>query len=295
MVFDIQRFSLHDGPGIRTTVFLKGCPLRCLWCHNPESFVAGQQLAYNAGICTGCGLCAEVCPHGVHSFVRSNIGFPQTHKVDFAKCQQCGACIEQCPAKALKFFGTSMSSNDVIAEVLQDSKYYASSGGGITISGGEPTLQFDFLMELLGLSKQHGLHAVVETYGLASVEKTKQLAELTDLFLIDYKVTGEERHKELTGMGNARLYDTLAFLSKIGKPVVLRCPIIPTINDTSEHFDAILKLQSTYSCIEKLEVMPYHSIGVSKWKSTGQDYSLLHLENPTEKDKKKWEELLHIS
>ncbi len=283
IIFDIQKFSVHDGPGIRTTVFLKGCNIRCLWCHNPESFIINSQLAFEQSRCSGCRRCESVCAHGVHLFVN------EKHEVNYELCKKCGKCIEECPNHCLKIFGYDMTAKEVIKEVLKDKKYYESSGGGITISGGEPSVQYDFLMELLIESKNNELHTCIETNGIIEFERLKEIAKYVDLFLLDYKATGFERHKLLTGCSNEQMLNNLDYLSSIEKAVVLRCPIIPGLNDTEEHFSAIKEIKEMYSNIKEVEIMSYHSLGKSKWDSIGKDYSLKDIKDVDSKKKIEWE------
>lgn len=284
IVFDIQKFSVHDGPGIRTTVFLKGCNIRCLWCHNPESFTVLPQLSYSRTKCVSCGACVRVCPTGVHRITAAG------HQVDFSRCKACGACIEECPEQCLKIFGREMSAEEVLTEVLKDKVYYESSGGGVTVSGGEPTVQFEFLMELLRLCKEAGLHTCVETNGVVTEEKFREMAALVDLFLLDYKATGSQQHKELTGHTNEKVLENLRYLADIGKAVILRCPVIPGLNDTEEHFQTIREWKHRYPNIDHVEIMAYHSLGKSKWDSLGKDYSLKEMEDVDVALKKQWEE-----
>lgn len=182
IVFDIQKFSIHDGPGIRTTVFLKGCPLRCVWCHNPESWRPEPELLFTAAKCSGCRRCAEVCPAGVHSFTADG-----RHELDRAACVRCGKCVELCPAEALELCGRSFTVEEVMAEVRKDCIFYENSGGGMTLSGGEPMMQFDFLHALLRLAHKAGLHICLETCGFAAWKQYETILPFVDLFLFDIK------------------------------------------------------------------------------------------------------------
>ncbi len=287
MLFDIQRCCYHDGPGIRTTVFFKGCQLSCAWCHNPESLSMAPQLSYTDRLCTHCGRCAEICPEKVHQVTQT------THTVDFSSCLSCGRCSAVCPAKALKIFGFTMSAGEVMHTVRKDKAYYAASGGGITVSGGEPTLQPDFLEELLRLAKAEGIHTCLETNGYIPKAILSRLLPLTDLFLLDYKITDKEDLFSYTHAGGTLWEDTLRRLNDNKKPVWLRLPIIPRINDTKEHIAGAIRIKRLFPCITKVEIMPYHSIGAAKWEQLGMYYSLKTLPDATKEQQARWNAWLH--
>lgn len=262
VVFNIQKFCISDGPGIRTTVFLKGCPLNCDWCHNPESHSIKPQLLFSKDGCAQCGACGSVCKNGVHSFK----GF---HTLDRTKCTACGDCVDQCGGNLLELAGKDMSAEAVIDEVLGDKPFYETSGGGLTVSGGEPLMQPLFTLEILRLAKQNGIHTAVETSGYADFETIQKIAKYTDLFLYDYKITDCELHKELTGVGNRTILENLQKLDGIGAKIILRCPIIPSINDNEAHFSSVAKTANSLKNILAIEVLPYHNFGVSKREKLG--------------------------
>lgn len=282
ILFNIQRFSLHDGPGIRTTVFFKGCNMRCSWCHNPESFQMQPQLSVNHSLCTLCGSCVAVCPNQAHTIKENR------HIFDAKKCTGCKACVTECPADALKIIGEEWTVDQVVAECLKDKIYYQNNGG-VTLSGGEATLQFDFLLELVKALKHRKLHICLETNGNICKEKLTILSEYIDLFLFDFKLYDDALHAQYIGTSNTIVYESLAILNELKKDVILRCPIIPNVNDSSEHFEEIKKIKQTYNNIIDVELMPYHDIGKSKWESIGLEYTLKDTPVPDEKTKKLWE------
>jgi pyruvate formate lyase activating enzyme len=243
MVFDIQRFSIHDGPGIRTTVFLKGCPLRCAWCHNPEGISAGPVVSFLPERCVGCGHCGRACPNGVHA-VRDSDG---AHVLLRERCVACGRCAEGCYAGALETIGRDMTPADVMAEVLADGPFYANSGGGMTLSGGEPFGQPAFAMDLLRLAKSHGLHCCVETSGAVPTATLLAAAEFVDLFLYDVKDTDDARHRVHVGAPNTLPLANVRALVSRGAAVRLRVPLIPGYNDFADHLDGVAVLASRAS------------------------------------------------
>ena len=206
LISDVQRFSLHDGPGIRTTVFLKGCPLNCKWCHNPETQISKPQLSFSVDKCMNCFKCVEACPTGTH-YIEN-----EQHKVNFSSCKLSGECVSVCPNDALKIIGKENSVNETLELVLRDKEYYKNSGGGLTISGGEPMNQFSFTRDLLQLAKLNGIHTTLETCGFAPKNRYLDILHLVDLFLYDYKETDPVKHKELTGVESKVIIDNLRTL-----------------------------------------------------------------------------------
>ena len=263
-VFEIQRFSIHDGPGIRTTVFLKGCPLRCLWCHNPESIDPRPLLSFVADKCINCGSCAEVCPKQAHVMDES-LGHVFLRK----KCDTLGACAEVCPSKALEIVGRNMTHNEVLEQVLRDRPFYEASGGGVTISGGEPLLQIDFAEVLLRNVKAAGVSTAVETAGHVMFERLARVAPYTDLFLFDIKETDDVLHQKFTGVSGAQIRKNLVMLHDIGASILMRLPIIPGLNDRKAHFREVARFTEPLTGLVGVEVMPYHSLGLSKRERLG--------------------------
>ena len=264
-VFDIQRFSLHDGPGVRTVVFLKGCPLRCVWCHNPEGLSRAPQILFDPGRCIGCMDCVTACPVGCHTEADGLHGFERM------ACTACGKCAEGCCTGALSVAGQELSPRQVLDRVLRDRGVYASTRGGLTLSGGEPFAQPEFALELLKLAKEESLHTAVETSGYAPEVVIRQAAAYTDLFLYDYKVTDPAAHQALCGVSNEAILANLALLDSLGASVILRCPIIPGQNDTPDHRKGIGKTAKQYDCIKEVHLQPYHRLGLDKAARLGKD------------------------
>ena len=258
MVFDIQKFSVHDGPGIRTTVFLKGCPLRCIWCHNPESWAGKAELLFNAAKCTACGRCVPACPHGCHKIEQGR------HVFSRENCTGCGKCVKHCLSDALELCGKLRSVEEVISEVLKDKPFYDNSGGGMTLSGGEPMAQFSFTRELLASAKGNGLHVCMETCGFAPREHFSEILGLVDLFLFDIKTVDPEKHRRLTGRDHSLILENLRFLNDSGAKIHLRCPLVEGVNDSDEELCGIGKLADSLTDVLEVDVEPYHPLGVSK-------------------------------
>lgn len=288
VIFDIQRFCVYDGPGIRTTVFLKGCNMRCKWCHNPESFRTEPELMYHVDKCTACRGC-EVCPEGVHRFSETG-----EHQIDRARCTACGACAKVCPKGALEISGRYAAAGEIMEVVEKDEKYYQASGGGVTFSGGEASMQPDFLLALMEACKKRGYHVALETNGLIRKDFLDRFINAVDLFLFDYKLTDSAAHKEWTGVPNEAILERLDQIDKKGGKVSLRCPVIPGVNDNAEHFEKIRQMKERYTCIADTEIMSYHDVGKAKWASVGLDYSLSGIKTVAPEEKKHWEELSGI-
>ena len=277
IISDILSFSLNDGPGIRTTVFLKGCPLRCAWCHNPETAAKRPQVLYAAHLCAGCGSCASVCP--VHA--RKKDGSWVT---DGNVCVGCGECARVCPAKACRLIGQTMTAEETARRVLRDKPFFREKGG-VTFSGGEPLAQADFVRECAGLLKAAGVHTAVETSLFVSPDVLSSLTDVIDLWLCDWKLTDPDAHRRYIGADNRGIKNNLLLLSDHGARIILRCPIIPGVNDTQLHFAGIAALAGELKTAEQVDLMPYHSIGNDKRMKLGVSSDGFRVPDKDEKDR----------
>jgi pyruvate formate lyase activating enzyme len=271
-IFNIQRFSIHDGPGIRTVVFFKGCFLHCLWCCNPESQNSEPEIGIYSSICQLCLKCLNDCPNQAIS-IKNNKIF-----IDRTKCVKCGRCVRNCSVHALKMIGETKSVTEIIAEIKKDEIFYKESNGGITLSGGEPLLQTEFLLNLLCNIKQIGYHTAIETSGyLTDRDQLKEVSKLTDLFLFDIKLLESETHKKFTGIENEIILDNLKYLIDKKNTIILRCPTIEGINNDIKHFTEIVNLLEKIDnnkVISEIHVLPYHRYGVDKYEVIGKQYDL---------------------
>ena len=284
IIFDIEKFAVHDGPGIRTVVFIKGCPLHCLWCHNPESQAFEPEMLFDLGKCTMCGKCVSACPKHCHSIADGKHSFSRT------ACVHCGICAESCLAEALNVVGRRMNVDEVMAEVLKDRVFYQNSGGGLTLSGGEPLAHFDFTAALLKAAKKAGIHTAVETCGFASWKSMQELLPLVDLWLWDVK-TIPEKHEELTGVSAEPILANLRQLDQSGASIVLRCPLVPGVNDSEAELRHIAKLANAHPHVQRIDLEPYHPMGEGKGRKLGRT-SVFHSDFASDADKTRWRETI---
>ena len=291
-IFNIQRFSIHDGPGIRTTVFFKGCPLRCFWCHNPEGLRKKIEIQYNPLRCIGCGECVGICPEQAQEWVD---GVRTYHR---ERCTACGKCVEFCYAGCMQQVGQEISAQQVINEVLQDLAFYTGSGavsgatGGVTLSGGEPMLQTAFALEILAGCKAHGIHTALETTTHYRWDALAAALPLTDLFMIDIKHIDPHKHRAATGVDNGQILANIRRLAGTGKPILFRTPVIPGFNDTLAEIRAIARFIHQLGCTPledgtsrperfSLDLLAFHKLAADKYHSLGLEYPAAHLEPPT--------------
>lgn len=265
LIFNIQKFSVHDGPGIRTTVFLKGCPLKCLWCHNPESQNINNEVLYDSKKCVLCGTCQKICPTNAIKIENDKL------TTDISKCNHCGKCNIYCINGAREVVGKNYNVDEVVSEVMKDKVFYKQSNGGVTISGGEPLIQIDFVEELLKRLKEEKIHTAVDTCGAVNFDVLERAAKYTDLFLYDLKLMDDEKHKEYVGVSNKIVIENLKKLSSIHSNINLRMPIIQGINDDISHIEKTLELIKNLN-IKKINLLPYHNIARHKYEKLGLVY-----------------------
>ena len=280
IVFNIQKFCIHDGDGIRTCVFLKGCPLRCIWCHNPESLEKSPTLSFSKQKCSLCGKCIDLCSARAIQGLSLNI--------DREKCASCGKCVEACLKDANEIIGKQITTKEALEEVMKDKIFYEASGGGLTITGGEPSYQPEFTLELLALAKENGISLTIETCGIGSRDFYEKCADLGTTFLYDIKCIDPARHKELTGSDNAHILANLQYLMDRNADIILRLPLIPDCNDSDEAIERLASfLNKNKGRYRYAEIMPYHTLGTGKSEKIGKAPAFIH-NNATDDEISRW-------
>jgi len=277
-VFKVQRFSVNDGPGIRTVIFMKGCHLRCKWCSSPQTWNILPEVIFLKSKCIKCNSCLKVCPQNAVLLKEGG------KKIDYDKCTNinCGKCVEVCPTKAIKFDGSLRTVKGVMQQVMKDIKYYQKSGGGVTISGGEPTIQAEFIIEVLKQCKEKGIHTALETSGFTDWLKLKDVLEYVDLIHYDIKHMDAKEHLRLTGKSNGLILDNLQKISKDrADSIVIGFPVTPNCNDTQNNINSLIKLLKKTN-INKIDVFPFHKLGQHEYEELGLEYKFSGLEVPSE-------------
>ncbi len=275
LIFNIQRFSVNDGPGIRTTVFFKGCPLHCRWCHNPESISPHKELILREDRCVRCGDCMKLCRNGA---ISEDHGAYVTSR---ERCQQCGDCVEECYAEAREIVGYELTVDALMEEIGKDLVFFDQSGGGVTFSGGEPLLQHEFLTAALEACQQKKYHTAIDTTGFTSPAILERVSAYVDLFLFDLKTLDDARHKEYTGVSNHLILENLGRLSRWKKNVIVRVPVIPGVNDQAEDIHKLGDFVASLGNIREIQLLPYHETGVDKYHRLGTRYTMPQTTSPT--------------
>lgn len=275
LVFNIQKYSIQDGPGIRTTVFLKGCPLHCAWCHNPESISPRKEILLLENRCIGCAQCRSACRYGVAFDSSAPLA---VHSV---RCDTCGQCIDACPTGARQMVGREMTVDQVLADIRRDRTFYEDSGGGVTFSGGEPLLQAGFLKRVLQGCRQEGISTAIDTCGHAPREALLELASLTDLFLYDLKLMDDDLHRHYTGVSNHRILENLQALGRLHDRIWVRVPVVPGVNDGAEAMGAIAAFVRSLRGVRQVNLLPYHRAAQHKQHALGGDPAFYRLEPPS--------------
>lgn len=276
-IFNIERYSTHDGPGIRTTVFVKGCPLTCAWCHNPEGLSCTSQIVYHLERCIGCGRCLSTCLEGAVAFGKN--GF----EINSELCMACGDCVSVCPTQARERLGEEVLPEEILERVIKDRLFFEESGGGVTFSGGEPLIQADFVSECLKLVKEKRLHTVLDTSGYASTEDVKKVLPFTDLFLFDIKGMDKERHRIYVGADNQLIHDNLHYIDSQNKPINIRLPIVPGVNDFPDEVAACGRMLSSLKNIVQVNLLPLHKMAAEKYRRLSKEYTIMDIPEPTDR------------
>ncbi len=281
LVFDVQKFAIHDGGGIRTVVFLKGCPLKCAWCANPESIDGRQEITFIKNNCIHCGKCLKACPQQA---LGQNSELPLSPVIDRDRCTLCGECLKTCYAGALNIVGRYVSVAELMVMIERDRKFYDQSGGGVTFSGGEPTAQADFLKAALKEARLRGIHTAIETSGFMKWEKLETVLKYVDLALVDIKHMDPKQHANLIGVPNGLILENLKKMAAMGLPVRIRLPLIPGYNDSLENMKDAAEFVKDLSNVQAVDILPYHRLGEMKWAQLDCSYELAEVVPPSQGD-----------
>lgn len=276
-IFGLKRFEIHDGDGIRSTLFLKGCPLACKWCHNPEGMQYKACLGYVEAKCINCGECVAVCPNGAQSIGIKNDNVPY-HIFKRDKCLGCGLCEKVCLGRALTLYGRDVSCEEILPRLLEDRDFYFASGGGVTLSGGEPAMQAEFSSEILKSLKSFGIHTAIDTCGYAPLNAYEKMLPYTDLVLYDLKAASSSVHEICTGKSNKMILDNLSWIDKANIPIDIRIPLIPGWNDNE--LEPMTKILLGIKNLRKTKVLPYHSFGIAKYSALEMEYPIPNTQEP---------------
>ena len=278
IIFDIKKYAIHDGPGIRTTVFLKGCPLSCPWCHNPEGLSIKPQVVYNREKCIGCGECVAACPENALSLSTRGV------ETDFARCRHHGTCVLICPAEARESAGETISVENLVNIIAKDVPFYDESGGGVTFSGGEPLFQPEFLMAVLDACAILHIHRAVDTTGYTDSDTITAVAERSDLFLFDLKLMDPEKHKCYTGVSNRKILANLERIAGMDLDIIIRMPLLPGINDDDENIDKTGRFIAALPGVRKIDILPYHDFQKTKYSKFAIPYRAEEIASPTNQE-----------
>lgn len=284
-IFNIQRFCTDDGPGIRTTVFLKGCPLHCIWCHNPESQVQRNEVMFDEKKCMNCGKCGTICPRKCHLIEKK-------HAFKRSLCVGCGACVARCPSKALELYGKTITVDECYEEVKKDKVFYENSGGGVTISGGEPLFQPEFTAGLLRVCQEDGIHTAIETSGFADERVLLSVIKYCNLILFDIKETDAAHHQRYTGAPLSPILENLNIINEKKIPFIIRAPIIPTLNDRDAHFKALKAMHENMQYCQGIQIMPYHRVGTYKYDLLNKKNLCSEVSEPSKEMIEAWNKLI---
>ncbi|MEN8245123.1 MAG: glycyl-radical enzyme activating protein [Thermodesulfobacteriota bacterium] len=275
IIFDIKRYAIHDGPGIRTTVFFKGCPLTCPWCHNPEGIDQSPRVVYRKSMCIGCLECIDACPEKALSPGPDGIITNELY------CQHCGTCVDTCPAGARERAGKTETVESLMETIRKDVPFFDTSGGGVTFSGGEPLMQAQFLWEMLEACGKEDIHRVLDTTGYTDPDTLKRVARGIDLFLFDLKFMNAEQHRHFTGVSNEQILKNLELLANLGSRIIIRIPLIPGINDNKDNINNMATFLAHLPQIKTVHILPYHDFQKSKYEKFSMNYQARDIKPPS--------------